>query len=147
MLGPGSCSPSVAREGFRRAPVCSQPGSLPAARLAPGSACRAEACRIACICKMRAREAGRRNFPLKHLIFKRNEARAGKQKQRAWLPCSCTLGSANQLPKPKPSESLHLPFEQTWYKRSRDLALWRNKGKNIIYSHSPGQNPPSPGAG
>lgn len=66
-------------EGLCWVPVLSQPGSRPV----PLSACGAGMCQTACICKMWACRAGRRKFPLKHLIFKRNEARASKHEQRA----------------------------------------------------------------
>lgn len=74
-----------------------QPCSLPV----PLSACRAEVCRISCICKMWARRAGRRNFPLKHLIFKRNEAHAGEQQQELGLWAPSTQGSAQHKASPR----------------------------------------------
>lgn len=71
---------------------------------------------------MWAREAGRRNFPLKHLIFKRNEARAGKQQQPAWLACSYALGSAKQLPKTKPPQSPFIcPLSKSGTNRAENL--------------------------
>jgi len=108
--------------GMRRFP----PGSstlLAGSPPVPLSACRAEVCRLACICKMWARRAGRRNFPLKRLIFQRNEARAGEQEQRAG-PVSSLHAWISEIQ--IILESLYLPFEQTWYKQSRDLTLRGN---------------------
>lgn len=59
---------TVSWEGF--CSCCMLP--IPAGTRVPLSACRAEVCLIACICKMWACRAGRRNFPLKGLILKRN---------------------------------------------------------------------------
>lgn len=110
------------------------PARLPAgsARLCLLSACRAEVCQIACICKMWARRAGRRNFPLKRLIFKRNEARAGEQKQGARL-----AGSYHAWM----SETASLSFEQTSRSLEKQLKIY------IHCSHFPGYNPPFPRAG
>lgn len=78
------CSPTVARGEPRSRRTL----PFPAGTRTPLSACRAEVCLIACICKMWACRARRRNFPLKGLILKRNEARAGEHKQQARLACS-----------------------------------------------------------
>lgn len=109
-----------------------QRGSLPTAR--PCLYLHAEVCQIACICKMWARRAGRRNLPLKRLIFKRNEARAGEQKQGARLVCFCHGWI---------SEITSLPFEQT----SRDLTVETIKKKMFITPTSLGITHPFPGLG
>lgn len=133
-LGPGLCGPM----GKVCAGLQPLPSLLPPV---PLSACRAGMCQIACICKMWACRAGRRKFPLKHLIFKRNEARASKHSSELG-----TLGSVEQLPEHEPSWS---HFVWLWSKSDTNRAEILLSGetiKNIHYSLFLGHNPPGLGS-